>query len=360
MAFVIVQHLDPDHESILEELLTRHTRLEVHTVEDGVVVRPDHVYVIPPNKDLALLDGKLLLTKPEARRGSRFPIDRFFRSLAEDQGERAVCIVLSGTGTDGTLGLQDRQGQRRHGDGAGAAVGRLRRHAAQRHRHRPGRLRPRPRQDAGAAHRLRRPRARDAAETRAEAADRPGPAASTRCSWCSANGPATTSPATSATPSAAASSDAWPSMQLETVEEYADYLRHDPLEVDALFRELLIGVTTFFRDPEAFDVLTRAVRPLPLLNEQTTERAVARLGARLLDRRGGVLHRHAPAGAPREDRSTARRTGLRDRHRRRGRRAGAARRVPGEHRRRRAAGAACAASSPTRPTPTASARPSGT
>ncbi len=106
MAFVLVQHLDPDHKSILVDLVRRYTAMPVDVVEDGMGIQPDHVYIIPPNRDMALMHGKLHLFEPAAPRGLRLPIDSFFRSLAQDLQERAICIVLSGTGTDGTLGLR--------------------------------------------------------------------------------------------------------------------------------------------------------------------------------------------------------------------------------------------------------------
>lgn len=106
MAFVIVQHLAPDHKSILSELVKRFTQLQVHEVEDGVNVRPDCIYVIPPNRDLALINGILQLLQPVTPRVQRMPIDFFFRSLARDRREGAVCIILSGTGSDGTGGAR--------------------------------------------------------------------------------------------------------------------------------------------------------------------------------------------------------------------------------------------------------------
>ena len=106
MAFVVVQHLSPPVKSILPEILQRYTSMPVSQVTDGVEVKPNGVYVIPPGSDLALRGGCLELTKPEAERGYRLPIDFFFRSLAEDQGERSIGIVLSGTGSDGSLGLK--------------------------------------------------------------------------------------------------------------------------------------------------------------------------------------------------------------------------------------------------------------
>ena len=105
MAFVVVQHLSPPHKSILPEIIQRYTAMPVAQVTDGVEVKPNRVYVIPPGSDLALREGTLL-AKPEAARGYRLPIDFFFRSLAQDQGERAIGIVLSGTGSDGSLGVK--------------------------------------------------------------------------------------------------------------------------------------------------------------------------------------------------------------------------------------------------------------
>ncbi len=98
MAFVLVQHLAPDHKSILTDLIRRYTRMQVFEVEDGMVVRPNCAYIIPPGRDMAFLNGTLQLLEPSAPRGQRLPIDFFFRSLAQDQRERAICIVLSGTG----------------------------------------------------------------------------------------------------------------------------------------------------------------------------------------------------------------------------------------------------------------------
>ena len=111
MAFVLVQHLSPDHKSILAELVKRYTRMRVREVEDGMVVEPDCAYIIPPSLDMALFKGRLHLLKPKAPHGLRLPIDFFFRSLAQDQHERPICVVLSGTGSDGTLGARAIKGE---------------------------------------------------------------------------------------------------------------------------------------------------------------------------------------------------------------------------------------------------------
>ena len=106
MAIVIVQHLAPDHESSLPQLLQRLTPMTVVEVADGMVVQAGHVYVIPPNHDLSLLHGKLHLLDPASPRGLRLPIDFFLRSLAEDQREKAIAVILSGMGSDGVFGLR--------------------------------------------------------------------------------------------------------------------------------------------------------------------------------------------------------------------------------------------------------------
>lgn len=111
LAFVLVPHLDPTHSSILPKLVQKHTKMEVIQASDGVEVTPGRVYVIGPNRDLVILNGKLQLMEPRVSGGLRMPIDYFFRSLAQDQKERAICVVLSGMGTDGTLGLKAVKGE---------------------------------------------------------------------------------------------------------------------------------------------------------------------------------------------------------------------------------------------------------
>ncbi|MEI7891869.1 MAG: chemotaxis protein CheB [Myxococcales bacterium] len=106
MAFVIVQHLDPTHECIMPEILGRSTGMSVAQVKDRTRVLPNRVYIIPPAADLSLLRGTLHLFEPTTPRGLRLPIDFFFRSLAADQRDRSIGVILSGMGSDGTLGLR--------------------------------------------------------------------------------------------------------------------------------------------------------------------------------------------------------------------------------------------------------------
>lgn len=106
ISFVLVSHLDPSYKSIMAELVKKYTQMNVFQAEDDMEVLPDSIYIIPPNKDLAILHRRLQLLEPQERRGLRHPIDSFFRSLAEDAGDAAIGIILSGAGTDGTNGLR--------------------------------------------------------------------------------------------------------------------------------------------------------------------------------------------------------------------------------------------------------------
>jgi two-component system CheB/CheR fusion protein len=111
MALVIIQHLSPKYKSSMGQIIQRHTSLTVQEVADGLEVAPDNVYFNSPDREVAIFKGKLHLMEPRTDQVVRLPIDYFFRSLAEDLGERAICIVLSGTGSDGTLGIRAIKGE---------------------------------------------------------------------------------------------------------------------------------------------------------------------------------------------------------------------------------------------------------
>jgi two-component system, chemotaxis family, CheB/CheR fusion protein len=106
MAYIVVQHLDPTHKGMLPELLQRISKMQVSQVKDRTVVRPNCIYVIPPNKTMSILKGVLHLHKPVEARGQRLPIDFFLNSLAEDCKELAIGLILSGMGSDGSLGVR--------------------------------------------------------------------------------------------------------------------------------------------------------------------------------------------------------------------------------------------------------------
>ena len=260
MAFVLVQHLAPDHKSILSDLIRRYTRMAVFEVEDGMVVQPNCAYIIPPGRDMAFLNGTLQLLEPAEPRGQRLPIDFFFRSLAQDQRERAIGIVLSGTGSDGTLGVRAIKGE-------GGMV------MAQN----PGSTEFDGMPQSALATGLvdyEMPPAEMPAQLIAYAAHAFGKLLRS-----------TTVPAPKIdnamkkifillrAQTGHDFSQYKPSTihrrierrmavhQVEAIDSYVKYLQQTPAEVEALFRDMLIGVTNFFRDPEAFRVLEDAVIP---------------------------------------------------------------------------------------------------
>lgn len=106
MAFVYIQHLDPDHESMLVDILAKHTKMKVVQAQHLLPIKKDHLFIIPPNKNMAIIDGVLTLKPREAKPSIHMPIDKFFLSLAEKQKDGAIGIVLSGNANDGTLGLK--------------------------------------------------------------------------------------------------------------------------------------------------------------------------------------------------------------------------------------------------------------
>ena len=106
MAFILVQHLDPTHESMMVDLLAGHTAMTVRQATDGMLIEREHLYVIPPGTYLSVGTGALHLSPPQARHGARLPFDFLLHSLAEECGARAICVILSGTGADGSLGLK--------------------------------------------------------------------------------------------------------------------------------------------------------------------------------------------------------------------------------------------------------------
>ena len=259
MAFVLVQHLAPDHKSILTDLVGRYTRMKVFEVEDGMIVRPNCAYIIPPGKDMSYMGGALQLMEPAAPRGKRMPIDFFFRTLAQDQRERAIGVVLSGSGSDGTLGMRVIKGEggmimvqeptsseydsmprsalatglvdyelppaempvkiieyaRRAINGAGKAAEDL----------------P-PAGDKNALKKifvlLRTHSGHDFSQYKPNTVYR-------RIERRMAM------------------------QQIDNTEEYTKYLQQTPAEIEALFQDMLIGVTHFFRDPEAFEALEKQV-----------------------------------------------------------------------------------------------------
>ncbi len=259
MAFVLIPHLDPGHASMLSDILQRITTMPVHEAQDQIPIQANHVYIIPPAKDMAIFHGILQLSVPEKVRGMRLPIDSFFRSLAEDQGERAICVILSGSGSDGTLGLRAI-----HGAGGVSFV-----------------------QEPSTAKYDGMPTS--AVQSGLATYVLPVDTITEQLIIyvkTIANTGVPPAPPVPATLSAMrrimmllrskTGNDFSLYKQstinrrierrmgvhdLKDMETYARYLQENPAEVNTLFKELLINVTSFFRDKEAFETLTTEVMP---------------------------------------------------------------------------------------------------
>ncbi|MGE4073016.1 MAG: chemotaxis protein CheB [Lysobacterales bacterium] len=260
MAFVLVQHLAPDHKSLLSELIRRCTRMQVFEVLDGMVVQNNCIYIIPPNRDMAFLNGALQLLEPSAPRGQRLPIDFFFRSLAQDRGRQAIGIVLSGTGSDGTQGIRAIKGE------SGMVMA----------------------QDPESTEFDGMPRS--AIATGMVDFELPPAEMPARLMTYAqhAFGQGRLPPTVDAPQSEIALKKIFvllraqtghdfskykPSTinrrverrmavhQIDSLDSYIRFLQQTPTEVVALFHDLLIGVTNFFRDPEAFKVLEETIIP---------------------------------------------------------------------------------------------------
>ncbi|MCI1189095.1 PAS domain-containing protein [Hymenobacter sp. DH14] len=266
MAFVVITHLSPDQGSELAQVLQHFTAMPVQEATDGLHVRPDQVYVIPPNRDMSLLHGTLLLFAPTQPPGRRLPIDFFFQSLAKDARERAVCIICSGLGSDGSLGLKmvmENFGMVMVQDPTTAEFDSMPRAALATEfvdyvlpaadlparlleyvRHPPHRPR-RPDDDPGQtkpAHALQKIFHLIRAQTGHDFSFYKRNTVFRRIER------------------------RMNAHQITDFTHYVRFLQETPAEVTALFKELLIGVTKFFRDREAFEQLQ--ARLLPLLRHK--------------------------------------------------------------------------------------------
>ena len=266
IGFVIIQHLSPRHKSVMASLLAKDTQMKVLEIINGMKVKPDHVYLNPPSKDVTLINGVLQLMDPVKTGGINLPIDNFFRSMAEEMGEKAICIILSGTATDGTLGLKAVKGE-----GGLVMV-----------------------QDPNSAKYDGMPRSAIAtgmvdfilpvekipAElvkyTKAPYIVPPKKVIITDDQFANY-----VQKIFSLIRSAAGHDLSHYKQttirrrierrmaihQVNTIADYVKYLQQTPPEVDILFKDMLIGVTNFFRDPEAFKVLKEQVLPALLKNK---------------------------------------------------------------------------------------------
>jgi two-component system, chemotaxis family, CheB/CheR fusion protein len=259
MAFVVVSHLEPTHVSLLPELLRRHTKLSVRQAEDGMALMPNAVFTIPPNCRLTVAGG-LLHTAAFDAGGPRLTIDEFLRSLAFDCRERAICVILSGTGTDGTLGLRAVKAE------MGLTMAQEPRTAAY-----DGMVTSAI--ATGLVDYILPPAEMPAKlmEYARRAARRPSrPARAARTNLADPTGKALdllrrrTGHDFSLYKRTTVARRIERRMDVNRIEDLPGYLRYleeTPGEADALLKDLLIGVTSFFREPEAFEQLRRRVLP---------------------------------------------------------------------------------------------------
>ncbi len=263
MAFVLIQHLDPTHESQLASLLSRATRMPVREIENRTRVVADHVYVIPPNTNLTIKRGVLRLTSRASELGQHLPVDVFLTSLAMDRGPRAIGVILSGTASDGVLGLKAIKaegGLTFAQDEDSAKYSGMPRNAVA----------------AGCVDRVLAPEGIAAELTRISRHPYVAPPAATVRAETPTRDEEASFGKILALLQLATGADFRAYKQttvrrriarrmllhrIETVREYLDHLRGHPPEVEALRQDMLINVTRFFRDPEAFAVLRRKVLP---------------------------------------------------------------------------------------------------
>ena len=264
LAFVLVTHMDPTHKGMMPELLGRCTTMSVVQVEDNMPVRPNCVYIIPPNKDMSISNGTLYLTEPSAPRGVRAPIDLFLRHLAEDQEDRAIAVIMSGMGTDGTLGvkaIKEHLGLAMAQDARSAkydsmpksAIGTGLMDYVDTAQQLPEKLL------GYIRHSAKLPREVTQERTASNALPR-------IFSLLRAH--------TGHDFSFYKRNTIFRRIerrmnihQISHLGKYVRYLQENPNELDLLFKELLIGVTNFFRDPEAFKKLQEEALPSVLKNK---------------------------------------------------------------------------------------------
>ena len=260
MAFVLVQHLDPQHRSLLAELLRSSTTMSVDEARNQMPLAANHVYVIPPNATLGVKGGKLRVTRPAPAREHRRPVDSFFSALAEDQGERAVCIILSGGGSDGAAGVG---AIKQHG-GLTLAQAEFDQHAMS---GMPSSatatgfvdhvlaVQDMPAKLIAYAKHLRSVEPRKGPDgTREDTAQHLGRI----CAVLRTSVGHDFSRYKEKT-LVRRVQRRMQILQIDSTPKYLSHLRSDPKESGLLLRELLIGVTDFFRDPPAFDALGKQV-----------------------------------------------------------------------------------------------------
>jgi two-component system, chemotaxis family, CheB/CheR fusion protein len=261
MAFVLVPHLDPNHPSALRSLLTSYTAMPVVEAMDGLAVKANHVYVLAPNSELRIRDGRLRVARPGRPRGQRTPIDLFFTSLAADQGENAISIILSGTGSDGTLGTA---AIKEHGGLTMAQYGgTLKYDSMPRHAQETGLIDFAVPAEAMPQRLLEYTRHLNRIDETKGADGMRREVAAQRLKICLLLRNRTGHDFSNYKENTFIRRviRRMQVLQLDSAVRFLKCLRRDPTQIDLLFQELLIGVTQFFRDPKSFEALETGVIP---------------------------------------------------------------------------------------------------
>ncbi len=256
MAFVLVQHLAPSHPSALKEIQSRTTKMPVLEVRDEPTVEPNHVYVIPPDRSMVIAGGKLKLLPREDRKAPH-PVDQFFRSLADEQRHRAIGVVLSGTATDGTIGLEAIKGE----GGITFAQDATAQHEGMPHSAIASGCVDFVLPPAEIAREIGRIGRHPYAVPEAEALETDGKPKLDQVVKLLKHATGVDFTGYKFNTLYRRVTRRMVFQKLETLPEYVQFLRETPVEVDALYQDILISVTSFFRDKESFEVLKGQVFP---------------------------------------------------------------------------------------------------
>jgi two-component system CheB/CheR fusion protein len=297
LAFVVIQHLDPKHKSLMGSLLQKFTIMRIVEIADGLKVEPNCIYLNPPDKNVVILNGTLQLIEPVKKDGLNLSIDCFFRALAEDQKEKPICIILSGTGSEGTLGLKAIKG-------AGGMTMVQEEHQAKY----PGM--PGSAIDTGLVDFI-LPVEKMSIELqkyvqppyieglpKQEKIEAQFENALQKIFVLLRSNPGHDFSGYKEMTIRRRIERRMAVHRIEDISRYVRYLQETPAEMEKLFKDLLIGVTNFFRDPDALVALKDRVLPTCVGSQSAGGRADPHLGNRMFDWGRSLLDRHAVVRNP--------------------------------------------------------------
>jgi two-component system CheB/CheR fusion protein len=272
MAFVVIQHLSPKHKSIMASIVNKHTRMTVEQIEDGTKLEPNQVYLNPPGKNVAIFNSRLHLLEPLKTNSINMPVDFFFRSLSQDRGEKAIGIILSGTASDGTLGIKEIKG------GGGLVM--VQQPDTAKYDGMPKSaietglvdfILPVEKMPETLIHYVKHPFLESLDKIKLAE-----PSTKNHIQKIFAlirNGTGHDFSHYKANTIARRVERRLAVHQITSLSDYVLYLQNNPAEINVLFKNLVIGVTSFFRDTEAYDLLEQKVLP-ELLSEKKPDMTI--------------------------------------------------------------------------------------